>query len=207
MQFSDSIKNMIAPAAADIASCSPPEISEISGFLTVFCLNDQLGLLRYKEPYRRFASLFIRKSHQAAMDYSIGRRSILEYLELARSQDEKLGLLSQSISSFEKCIFNLSLAHILLARMLGLEGVAFGKLKEWASEKAVHDICNRIKHFDEDILNQNRTDVFSPMWISDEGIHSTTASVPWSELAAMLEELRNTCRVITTHPESQSTDT
>ncbi len=158
---------------------------------------------RYKEPYRRYASLFIRRCEQAAYDYAWGRQYLLEYFKYAQIADERLSLLSRTIGSFEACVINVTLADHLVARLMEIDHPKLRKLPGAKSEDDLYKIYNRIKHFDEDLIKPNTENLSVPLWISDEGIHCSKASVSWPDLVAMLLELRKTCEFLTTPPSSE----
>jgi hypothetical protein len=49
-------------------------------------------------------------------------------------------------------------------------------------------IWNRSKHFDEDLINPNKTDadITAPVWLTNYGMSSTRASVTFDELHSLL---------------------
>lgn len=195
VQFSAVIlDDLTAPKLSLLNSCGAPDVPELPNYHGSLVLNQAFGPGKYKEPAKVLLLNFLRRLRSATEEYRSGRGNLKRYIS-ALPQHE-LGYFNRALVHFEDCILNANVAIVCL-NGLGTylhssdpsvpsvfnpgDGSDYDRLRL---------LSNRIKHFDEDIIDAARSGALNmpvaPVWITNDGLEASSASLRFTELADIL---------------------
>lgn len=194
VQFSTEIlDNLTAPKLSLLSSCGAPDVPELPSYQGSLVLNHAFGFGNYKEPVKVLLLSFLRRLQSATQGYRNGRENLESFVSAL--PQHKLRSFNTALAHFEDCIFN---ANIAIACLNGL-----GKhlrssdptvppvftVGDGSDYDRLRLLGNRIKHFDEDVINAESTGKsipLAPVWITNHGLEASTASLSFVELADIL---------------------
>jgi hypothetical protein len=166
-------------------------IAKLHGSLV---LNQTFGSGRYEEPTKILLLNFMRRLRSATEEYRSGRKSLENYVS-ALPQHE-LEHCNRALAYFEDCVLN---ATIAINCLNGLGSHLRAKdpslplvfdRKDGSDYDRLRLLNNRIKHFDEEILkavkNASTSIPVTPVWITNQGLEASNASLSFLELADIL---------------------
>ena len=139
-------------------------------------------------PQGRLILMLVRRTINAAREYISGRAQLLAYLEKLPQTNNHFLRALDATTSFEQCMVSATQVIAFLGRLVDLSG----------SEKFTDDraerlrlIANRSKHFDEDLIDTKITnsDITAPVWLTNNDICCTKASVSYLKLHSLLNDL------------------
>ncbi len=195
VQFSVSIlDDLTAPKLSLLNSCGAPDVPELPNYHGSLMLNQTFGPGKYAEPAKVLLLNFVRRLRWATEEYRSGRANLKEYIS-ALPQHE-LGYFNRALAHFEDCVLN---ANVAIACLNGLGTCLRSADPSVPSVFNVGDgsdydrlrlLSNRIKHFDEDIIDAARSESVNmpvaPIWITNDGLEARSASLRFAELADIL---------------------
>jgi hypothetical protein len=176
-----------APKLSELTACGAPHLNEPPNHFATFILNS-VFIRTHPDPAGRLILMFGRRILHAMNEYSSGRRLLIGYLEnLPQTNTHFLQALTAT-THFEQSIELACQATAFLKRMIVLANAP--PLDDDRAER-LRKICNRSKHFDEDLVDKKipDADITAPVWLTNNGISSTKASVTFDELHSVLTEL------------------
>ena len=117
-----------------------------------------------------------------------GRELLLAYVEKLPQTNNHFLHAMDATGYFEQSIGFACQAASLFKRLVVL---ANREKVDDDREKRLRKIWNRSKHFDEDLVDPAivNTDITAPVWLTNEGISSSVASVRFEELHSFLTDL------------------
>jgi hypothetical protein len=195
VQFSVHIlDDLTAPKLSSLTICGAPEVPELPNYHGSLVLNHALGFGRYKEPVTVLLLNFLRRLRSATEEYRRGRENLAKYI--AALPQHELGAYHRALAHFEDCVLN---ANVAIACLNGLGKYLHSshpsvppvfKPGDGSDYDRLRSLNNRIKHFDEDIveaaLKGSGNIPVAPVWITNHGFEASTASLSFVELADIL---------------------
>ena len=142
---------------------------------------------RYPDPYRQIALAYMRRSEAAFREHAAARDELLLYVE---APDQRIRNYFQCLYHIEQLVTQLYQAYMLLRRLLA-KAQLFSR--DDGSELArLNVLYNFVKHADEKLLDGlHPEDGAVPVWLANEGVSCTKATVTFAELADMLKDVAN----------------
>jgi hypothetical protein len=183
-----------APKLSELSECNAPPLEDPANYLGSLVLNG-IFIVNYPDPLGRLALIFGRRVIHAIREYSVARELLSAYVaKLERTNSHFLQAM-RATTHFESSVGSAYQACALLGRISEL--VAQPEPKD-EREDRLRKIWNRSKHFDEDIMNPaiSNAEITAPVWLTKQGISSTTASVSFDELHAVLIDLRGSLKFL-----------
>lgn len=179
-----------APKLSKLTEFNVPEMAEPPNYLGSFVLNSLL-IMPHEDPEGRFILMFGRRVEHAIREYRKGRDLLLSYVAgLPQTNNHFLRAL-QAATHFEQCVGSICQAAALLTGLINR--IPNTPPPEPDNREArLKLIWNRAKHFDDDIekrKNNTTEDITAPVWLTNDGIECTRATVTFDELHAVLLEL------------------
>jgi hypothetical protein len=183
-----------APKLSELTECAAPPLEDPPNYLGSFVLNS-IFTMDYPDPLGRLVLIFGRRVIHALREYSIARDLLSAYVaKLERTNSHFLQAM-RATTHFESCVGSAYQACALLGRISEL--VAESQPKD-EREDRLRKIWNRSKHFDEDVINPavSNAEITAPVWLTNQGVSSTTASVSFDELHSVLIDLRDSLKFL-----------
>jgi hypothetical protein len=183
-----------APKLSELSECNAPPLEDPPNYLGSLILNG-IFTVNYPDPLGRLALIFGRRVIHAIREYSIARERLSAYVaELERTNSHFLQAM-RATTHFESSVGSACQACALLGRISKL--VAEPEPND-EREDRLRKIWNRSKHFDEDLMDPRigSTEITAPVWLTNQGISSTAASVSFDELHAVLTDLRGSLKFL-----------
>jgi hypothetical protein len=179
-----------APKLSQLTACGASAIDEPPNYLGSFVLN-AMFMTEYNDPFRRLTLMFGRRVEHAIREYIIGRQFLLDYLNELPQKNNHFLVALRATTHFEQCIASAYEATLLMRGIIKLTSPnsAFPKQDE---EENLRKIWNRSKHFDQDLTAATQRvtpDITAPVWLTNEGIECTTATITFRELETALGDL------------------
>ena len=177
-----------------LTECSAPPLDDPPNYLGSFILNG-IFTMDYPDPLGRLALIFGRRVIHAIREYSIARELLSAYVaKLERTNSHFLQAM-RSTTHFESCVGSAYQACALLGRISELVAEP---APEDEREGRLRKIWNRSKHFDEDVIDPkiSSAEITAPVWVTNQGISSTTASISFNELQSVLIDLRDALKFL-----------
>jgi hypothetical protein len=195
VQFSiEILDSLTAPKLSLLSSCGAPDVPELPNYHGLLVLNQALGFGKYKEPAKVLLLNFLRRLRSATEEYRSGRENLEKYVS-ALPQHE-LGCCNRALAYFEDCILNANVAITCLSGLgkylqsLDPSVAPVFKVGDGSDYDSLRLLSNRIKHFDEDVLDaalSGSTSIpVAPVWITNQGLEASNASLSFVELADIL---------------------
>lgn len=191
MQWSNHIlDNYVAPKLSELNKCFPPEVAELPKYAESLTLNQIFSSTRYKDSTKVVFSSFISRLRLGTEEYRHGRESLLKYESLP--DHSHLQFHRIALSKFENCVLQtyLSIACLNSLHHIIPELQPVFRKGDNSDYDRLRLLSNRIKHFDEDIVEAARLNItppISPVWITNSGLDCTNASITFDELASILK--------------------
>ncbi len=185
-RFGSTVLNQYgAPKLSELNACGAPLQEEPPNYLATFVLNS-IFIKNHVDPAGRLILMFGRRVLHAMQEYIRGRDLLFAYVQRLPQTNSHFLQAMDATTHFEQSIASACQATALLAKLSGQQ-----KLDD---DRASHlrRIWNRSKHFDEDLVDPNKTDadITAPVWLTNHGISSTETSVTFDELHSLLSDLR-----------------
>lgn len=180
-----------APYLSELTECGAPEMEEPKNYLGSLFLNN-LFAVRYPDPMKRLTVMFGRRADNAVREYRAGRELLLSYIQRLPGGNNHFLVALRATTHFEHCIGSAAQAAALLDCLIVAADAHDPSEPPDSSDRKgrVKKIWNRAKHFDEDIVSPDRgaENITAPVWLTNTGISSETATVTWLELHSVLTE-------------------
>lgn len=192
MQFSDDILHLLAPELSKLTACTAPEVPESPDYAHALALRQELGPKRYKDPnVVVYLATFVTRLTTSTREYRAGRDHVLRYVD--KLPQHSLASHARAVSHFESCVVHTHLAILSLDGLVERldPNATIAKTDDYDRLRALN---NRIKHFDEDVADaaQKKTSPpAAPMWLTNDALVCSKASLQYAELAAILEAQAN----------------
>lgn len=186
-----------APHLSELTRCGAPFLAEPPNYLGTFVLNSVFRF-KYPDPIGRIVLIFGRRVMHAVHEYTTGRDLLAEYVQrLPQTNSHYLQAL-RAVTHFEHCIGSTHEAIGFIERLVGITNPSAVSPKDDRANR-LRLIWNRTKHFDEDILDFRiaNDDICAPVWLTNEGISSTAATMTFDELHFVLSDLVSVLKSLT----------
>jgi hypothetical protein len=176
-----------APRLSELTACGAPPLKEPPNHLASFVLNS-IFTKTYPDPVGRLILMFGRRILHAMHEYSRGRELLVAYVQKLPQTNNHFLQAMNATTHFEQSVESACQATAFLKRIIVLAKAP--KLDDDRTER-LRKICNRSKHFDEDLVDLKIADaeITAPVWLTNNEISSTKASVTFGELHSVLTEL------------------
>ena len=188
------LDNFIAPKLSLLNVCNAPDVAELPNYHGSLVLNQMLFSI-YAEPVKVLLLNFVRRLDAAIGEYRSGRDYLMQYLSTLPDHRE-LDKHNRALAHFEDCIIN---GYIAIVCLNGL-GTHFRRSDpsapavfipgDGSDYDRLRKLNNRIKHFDEDVekavASGSAATPLAPVWITNDGLEASTASLSFIELADIL---------------------
>jgi hypothetical protein len=180
-----------APKLSELTACNVPPMEDPPNYLGSFVLNS-IFMMTYPDPLGRIVLIFGRRVIHAIREYRAGREILATYVEKLHQTNSHFLQAMRATSHFEQCVASACQAAALLERIVKLIPDVPPEQKD-EREVRLKKIWNRSKHFDEDVVSSKVLDaeITAPVWLTNQGISSRTASVTFDELHSILGSLRD----------------
>jgi hypothetical protein len=191
-----------APKLSELTKCGAPELPELPNHLAVAVLNLVVGVRGdYAKDDRRRRLNFIRRTETAVGEYRLGRAKLQAYVEQLSSRNNHFLEALRALSHFEQCAAASYQAAELAAGLLSRR--LFEKV-DGSRWNRLYNIYNRSKHFGAERRSSlkarqagNRAPFPAvPVWLINEGLESTDASITFAELHDIIVNLREGVELI-----------
>lgn len=187
----DILNKFIAPNVTEFRSAEIPDLEnefpQASYWLQNHCLNNALRA-SFKEKWRQVVLGYIRRTHNAFIEYHCARALTLQYLNGNDPLNPKVQKYYDSVTRWENFTLQMSMAMDLFKWLNQGDG-AFTK-NDGSKEQRLYTIANIVKHTASAINSGQCTDLDTlPLWLSNEGILSFEVSVTFSEAAEVLSDM------------------
>jgi hypothetical protein len=176
-----------APSLSELNACGAPLLEEPPNYLATFVLNS-IFIRNHVDPFGRLILMLGRRVLHSMQEYIRGRDLLFAYVQRLPETNSHFLQAMKAATHFEQSIASVCQATALFERLTKLSGQP--KLDDDRASR-LRLIWNRSKHFDEDLKNPNKTDadITAPVWLTNQGISSTRASVTFDELHSLLSDL------------------
>lgn len=199
MQFGPSFLDvLIAPEFSGVTSCDAPEIAALPDYSTKFFLNNLFVALA-PDDARPVIIMFLRHLGLAFENYRDGRLSLLECVRAEQHSPPAVSTYLRALSQFENAVLRAHLAvacNHAVALVLDQDNTpkTSSDREGRTKEARLRDLANRVKHFDEDVVERRASNRPVPVWITNSGLRCRRADrfvdLSFAELTELLEELR-----------------
>jgi len=175
-----------APGLWRLNACGAPPLDEEPYPLQAYVLN-RVFRGEHPDPIGKLILMFGRRVVNAIHEYAAGRTQLLEYVQGLSKSNSHFMQAMLSVTHFEQCIASTSQASAFLKRLLPPQ-----QLAEFTDDRVARLILiyNRSKHFDQDIVEEMVENITTPVWLTNTDISSTDGSIKFTELHAVLVEMR-----------------
>ena len=183
-----------APKLGELTECGVPSLDESPSYLGSFVLNS-IFVFELREPLARMVLMFGRRVDHAVREYRTGRELLVSYVEGLSEKNNHFLQAMRAITHFEHCISSVCQASGFITRINAiLDPATFGEKDDRVVR--LKKMWNRSKHFDEDLEEPSlpSAEITAPIWVTNQGLESTSASVTFEELHSMMVDLLSALR-------------
>ena len=176
------LDNFVAYKLSELVKCGVPELDGNADWLGAFILNSVFIAKLAPKP-RAYAFNFLRRAEGALSSYRAARLDLIQYVQTPRNV---LSPYFRALLHFESCI---SLTY----QGLALLATAAGEKKPFDSgdkskEERLYKLYIHSKHMDGIIESgQIPTDATAALWITNEGLACSKATLSFEELVSLLK--------------------
>jgi hypothetical protein len=151
--------------------------------------------MNYPDPLGRLVLIFGRRAIHAIREYTIGRELLSAYAAKLKQTNSHFLQAMRATTHFESCVGSAYEACALLGR---INDLVAEPQPRGDREDRLRKIWNRSKHFDEDIIDSkiSSAEITAPVWLTNQGLSPTTASVSFDELHSVLIDLREALKFL-----------
>jgi hypothetical protein len=180
----------MAQELSQLCRCDAPDIAdefgEAAGWLNAFILNS-IFKSAYKNELRPIAFGFLRRSQMSIVEYGHGREALLDYLA---GDKNRLSVYFRALHHFESMLAQLWQAHEYI---LKLQGAKLFESGDGSDFQRLHRLHCSSKHLEIESLAEGH---LHPVWITNDGLSCSDASLSWHEIVDLIRGLATTCKAI-----------
>lgn len=198
IQYSSALLNRnVAPEIANFASADIPDLRhtfpETEHWLSNHFLNTLLGP-NYTGRFRHYAiSMLSRAQAQFALFHQ-AREATHNYLEKSTPNNPSVRHYYAAIVLWESCFLNLQMFVDTYTKAAGKNSFEPG---DGSDDQRAYDIANKIKHWGGHVKSKKHSDEHTiPLWLSNNGFHTYTYSLTYTELSAITTEVAKTANAL-----------
>ena len=193
----------VAPKSSALTKCLAPEVPEAPDYFGSFFFNN---VFTEQEPDRTLSltNVFLRRFANAVEDYRNGRKEMCACVAALQCSNEMVRAYMRALSYFEACVVNTNLAlkaHDTVGKLWNPKEPRTFNTGDGSPAQRLNTVYNALKHFDD---NQAKgtvpPDVFTPMWLADDGIECVGseggAKLHFKELIDVQRDLEKDARWI-----------
>jgi hypothetical protein len=186
-----------APKLSELTACGAPTLADPPNYLGSFVLNS-LFRVKYPDPVGRLVLIFGRRVIHAVHEYSRARAILSEYVQTLPKTNGHFLDAMRAATHFEHCIGSVCQADALVGRIVDITHPPETPSVDERMQK-LRKIWNRSKHFDEDLVDRkvSNIDITAPVWLTNDGISSTTATITFVQLHSVLNDLLDILKSLT----------
>jgi hypothetical protein len=193
----------VARKSSALAKCLAPEVPEPPDYFSSFFLNNILTE-QVAEITLSLTNVFLRRFANAVQDYRNGREEMLTCVAALPRSNDMVRAYMRALSFFEACIVNTNLAlkaHDTVGKIWDPAQPRTFNKRDGSPWQRLNAVYNALKHFDENVANGRvPTDVFTPMWLVEDGIECAVpegeAKLHFTELLYLHGDLEKDARFI-----------
>lgn len=148
-----------------------------------------------RDPLARMVLMFGRRVEHAVREYRTGRELLVSYVEGLNEKNNHFLRAMRATTHFEQCIASACQASGFITRINAiLDPASFGGKDDRAVR--LKKMWNRSKHFDEDLDKPSlpSAEITAPIWVTNQGLESTSVSVTFEELHSVMVDLLSALR-------------
>src|SRR5581483_5696116 len=184
------LDNFVAHKLSLLTECGAPEYVYNENWLGTFILNSVFITQLAPKP-RAYAFNFLRRAQGALSSYSLARSELIGYLQTPPNVSSPY---FRSLLHFEVCISQSYQALELLATASGFD--VFDN-NDGSKEERLYRLYVRSKHMDKMIESgQIPIEATSALWLTNDGIECSVASLSLEELLSLLKWIAETANRI-----------
>jgi hypothetical protein len=163
----------VAPKSSSLAKCLAPEVPELPDYFGSFFLNN---ILTEQDPEITLSltNIFLRRFANAVQDYRNGRKEMMACVAALTRSNDMVRSYMRALSYFEASIVNTNLAlkaHDTAGKIWDPAQPRTFNKGDGSPWQRLNAVYNALKHFDENLaIGIVRPDLFTPMWLVDDGI-------------------------------------
>jgi hypothetical protein len=190
----------VAPELSKLKTCGAKSIRRGPNQFARYQYLVMLGPRKYKKHIHALLVVYFRRVDFARVEFNLGCKQLRTYISKIPHSNSQTRFYRLALCHFETCLL-----HLYAAVRCGtsISKSLNQPLTEDDDEKVLRDFCNRIKHFDEDILegvkNKSHFQIV-PVWITNLGLkcqlpkNKGTIELEFSRLRQMLLIVENECK-------------
>jgi hypothetical protein len=193
----------VAKKSSGLTKCLAPEVPELPNYFGSFFLNN-IYTGQVPERTLSLTNVFLRRFTNAVEDYRNGRKEMLACVTALPCSSDMVRAYMRALSYFEVSIVNTYLAlkaHDTVGKIWDPAAPPTFNKGDGSPSQRLNAVYNALKHFDENVeKGRIRPDVFTPMWLVDDGIEFAgsegEAKLQFTELIGLHSDLETDARWI-----------
>jgi len=141
----------------------------------------------FKDHFRQLTIGFLRRAHQAFVDYHDARERTTEYLAQRNPDNPNLNTYLAALNKWENFALQVQMVYELF-NGFGVDQ-AFKK-NDGSKEQQIYELANQVKHFASCISSkQASVNDVTPLWLTNDGLTSFGLKVSYDEAAEILSDI------------------
>ncbi|MCC7427865.1 MAG: hypothetical protein IT557_13235 [Alphaproteobacteria bacterium] len=201
IQVSDTVLDLFAPRLSALKECNVPSVELHDTSAEALVLQEAVTGTRFMGPLQALVLQYAVRVSQAAYDYNQGKMTLEGYLKV-RSELKSLRLYVHALSYLCHCLGNLDQARRLAARIEqtlqrrdSTKGAKTFERRDGSVDQRINSLYGASKHMEGPIAEgQTPDNLRSLVWLTNDGVASTDASITYREIQEQIIE----CRAIAT---------
>jgi hypothetical protein len=189
--FSSAFLNTyVAPRITEVGNPSPPDLHMLrTPLVHSFALITALGVRNPKEPVRATLVHLFRRTEGAIGAYEDARASLADFTAQPVT-DGNVSPYFRALRHFETSVSYAYQAIVIIRKLMKVD--RFFEPGDGSQVERLWQLYNIVRHAETKIENGELPEDGSlPIWITTEGLTSTTATLTYAELADMLRDLHD----------------
>ena len=195
--FDNLLDNFVAHRLSHLTKCGAPEVAEESNWLDAFIWTTVFNTgLDAKE--RAYMFNFVRRAQGAYSAYGVARTALIVHIETPRNVFSPY---FRALLNFEVCISQCYQSYELLMRA---SGVNLYDTNDDSAGERLQKLYVDSKHMDRMIDGGKLpTEATAAIWITNDGLESSNALLPFNELVEMLLDMKHLSDTLLAPPKAK----